>query len=126
MSKIIGIDFGTKKVGLAITDENQKIAFPVDVVGRADVLQNILLIAQKEKVKEIVLGESTQLNMEDNPVMENIRKFAKELENNGFKVHYHNEFMSSMQASRIQGYNKKQDASAAAIVLQNYIDTKND
>jgi len=37
-------------------------------------------------------------------------------------VAYENEFMSSMQASRIQGYNKKQDASAAAIVLQSYLD----
>jgi len=125
MSKIIGIDFGTKKVGIALTDENQKLAFPVDVVKRGEVLKRILLIAQKEKVKEVVLGESTQLNMEDNPVMEDIRKFAKELKNEGVKVYYHNEYMSSMQASRIQGYNKKQDASAAAIVLQNYIDTKN-
>ena len=126
MSKIIGIDFGTKKIGLAITDENRKIAFPLDVLKNNEALAKILFIAQKEKVKEIVLGESTQLNMKDNPVMEDIRKFAKELENKGFKVYYHNEYMSSMQASRIQGYNKKQDASAAAIVLQNYIDTKND
>lgn len=74
---------------------------------------------------EIVIGESQDFHMEDNPVMKHARIFAKKLESLGYTIHFEPEFMSSMQASHIQGYNKKQDASAAAIVLQSYLDTYN-
>ncbi len=122
MSKIIGIDVGTKKVGIAISNEDQTLAFPVDVIDFSVVRKFIKDLAEKESVQRIVVGESTRLDMTDNPVMEHIRAFAGKLEKDGLEVVYENEFMTSMQASRIQGYNKKQDASAAAIILQSYLD----
>lgn len=125
MSKIIGLDVGTKKVGIAISNEDKTLAFPVDVIDFSVVRKFIKDLSEKESISLVVVGESTRLDMTDNPVMEHIRAFVTKLEQDGLEVVYENEFMTSMQASRIQGYNKKQDASAAAIILQSYIDKQN-
>lgn len=120
--KIIGIDFGTKKVGVALSNEEATLAFPVDVFSRKGIENVVLDLAKEEGVGTVVAGESTQFDMKDNPLMKDIRECAANLEKSGLQIVYENEFMSSMQASRIQGYNKKQDASAAAIILQSYLD----
>lgn len=120
--KIIGIDFGTKKSGVALSSEDNSLAFPVEVIETNKLLSFIISLSEKEKSTQVVIGESTTFDMADNPVMKDARGFAEKLKEVGLSVAYENEFMSSMQASRIQGYNKKQDASAAAIVLQSYLD----
>lgn len=125
MSRIIGIDYGTKKVGVAISSEDGKLAFPVDVFENHNILEKIEGLAKEKQVETIVLGESTQLDMSDNPLMKDIRDLKEKLESKGYRVELENEFWSSKQASHLQGYNKKQDASAAAIILQSYLD-KND
>jgi len=126
MSKIIGIDYGTKKVGVAISNEDGILAFPVDVFETKTILEKVESLAKENEVRKIVIGESTGFDMKDNPVMKEIRDFVEKLKEKGFEVVLENEFMSSMQASRLQGYNKKQDASAAALVLQSYLDKNHD
>ncbi|MCI5108801.1 MAG: Holliday junction resolvase RuvX [Candidatus Pacebacteria bacterium] len=124
--KILGIDFGTKKIGIAVSNEDETLAFPVDVIQSKSAIDYIIKKSQEENIKTIILGHSKDFHMKDNPVMEEANKFIIKLKELGFEVILHDEFMSSMEASRIQGYNKKQDASAAAIVLQSYLDTKHD
>tara|TARA_Y100001958_G_C21013472_1_gene392705 strand:- start:342 stop:716 length:375 start_codon:yes stop_codon:yes gene_type:complete len=118
--KVVGIDYGTKKVGVALSDEDRSLAFPLKVVETKDIVSFILSL--EKEVDKVVIGESQDFHMEDNPVMKDARVFGEELKEKGFEVVFEPEFMSSMQASRIQGYNKKQDASAAAIILQSYLD----
>lgn len=122
--KYLGIDFGTKRIGLATNDDTATLAFPYKVISFGPkVIDEILGIIQKEGIAKVVLGESKDKNMKDNPVMKQIREFKTQLEEKGVEVEFHSEFFSSAQVVSIMGeQNKSIDASAAAIILQSYLD----
>ena len=131
--KYLGIDYGTKRIGLALSDEEGKVAFPAGVIASGSAaLAKVSTIATEKKVAAIVMGESRDFRDKPNPLMEDIRKFKKELaELTGLPVEYEQEFMTSVQAAR-QGKDKRGegtearslDASAAALILQSYLDRK--
>ena len=59
-----------------------------------------------------------------NEIMKKISPFVKDLEEKlGLPVHMHPEFLTSMEAERLQGKNDMHDASAAALILKSYLDT---
>jgi putative holliday junction resolvase len=122
--KYLGIDFGSKRIGLAVSDENGMMAFPHAVIlNSKNTLEEIEEIIKKEKIDEIVIGESNNFTGEPNKIMANIKIFAKGLEEKyKIKIHFESEFMTSQQAELIQGKNKMLDASAAAIILQSFLD----
>ncbi|MDB5204768.1 MAG: Holliday junction resolvase YqgF, putative holliday junction resolvase [Candidatus Taylorbacteria bacterium] len=122
--RILGIDYGTKRVGLATADTDSGMAFPRSVINNdKDLLKTIAEIKKKENIAKIVLGESKNLNGTDNDIMDAIRKFKAKLETElGVEVILQPEFFSTYGASRIQGDSDMIDASAAAIVLQTYVD----
>lgn len=123
--KYLGIDFGEKRVGIAVSDEDGKIAFPgVVLANDQNLLKNIVDLCMKNAVKAVVMGESRDFQGQINPIMWKIEGFKKQLETIGFKVIYEPEFMTSVQASQVTGENKMLDASAAAIILQSYLDKK--
>lgn len=126
--RILGIDYGSKRVGIAVSDESQAFALPLSVLQNTDVLvKEIVEIAKENEVKEIVMGESRNFKQEPNTILEESIKLKKKLEGEGFVVHFEPEFMTSVQAERFQGKNVMHDASAAAIILQSYLDrTKED
>jgi RNase H-fold protein (predicted Holliday junction resolvase) len=70
------------------------------------------------------MGESRDYHGKINEIMWKIEGFKKQLEAMGIKVVYEPEFMTSAQASQITGENAMLDASAAAIILQSYLDKK--
>lgn len=123
--KYLGIDYGGKRVGLAVSDEDGRVAFPYSVISNGkNILDEIGEIIRKEKIGKIVIGESKNFAGEPNKIMAKINEFKKELEEK-FKteVIFEPEFMTSQQAERIQGKNEMQDASAAAIILQSFLDS---
>ncbi|MEN9614373.1 MAG: hypothetical protein RLZZ347_680 [Candidatus Parcubacteria bacterium] len=122
--RYLGIDFGTKRIGVALSDAHGSIAFPYSVVANTKTaLTEIATIAKKEGVGLIVVGESKDFAGKQNVVMEKITPFAQELEKqSGLPVIFEPEFMSSQQASTFQGTHDKLDASAAAIILQAYLE----
>lgn len=122
--KILGIDFGSKRVGLAISDDNGGMAFPHSVLlNDKNLLDKVLEIIKKENVELIVMGESKDFKGEANKIMGEIESFKKELEQKTeLKVVFEPEFMTSSQAEHLQGKNEMHDASAAAIILQSYLD----
>ena len=123
MAKYLGIDFGEKRVGIAVSDEDGKLAFPkVVLVNDKDLLKNIVDLCMKNAVEAVVMGESRDYQGQINDIMWKIEGFKKQLETIGFKVIFEPEFMTSVQASQITGENKMLDASAAAIILQSYLD----
>ena len=120
--RYLGIDFGEKRVGIAISDEDGKIAFPnVVLVNDGDLIKNIVDLCMKNAVEVVVMGESRDYKGQINSIMWKIEGFKKQLEMVGFKVVFEPEFMTSVQASQITGENKMLDASAAAIILQAYL-----
>ncbi|MDP2668761.1 MAG: Holliday junction resolvase RuvX [bacterium] len=122
--KLLGIDFGKKRIGLAVARSEDGIAFPLEVVQNGLLAAEVIAqICQREEVESIVMGESRDLDGSHNPIHEETAQFAEELEHHtGMHVHYENEVYSTQQAAREQGKGKQIDASAAAIILQAYLD----
>ncbi len=121
--RILGIDYGTKRIGVAVSDESRKFALPVVVVKNSDfALKEVIEIAKQHEVTEIVIGESRNYKQEPNAIFEEADAFKKELEQAGFKVYLELEFMTSVNAERLQGKTDMTDASAAALILQSYLD----
>lgn len=122
--RYLGVDYGTKKVGLALSDEAGNMAFPHSVVpSTADLAEKIQEVCEKEGVGTIVIGESHDFKGAPNPVMKKILSFKKKLEEKTeLSVFLEPEFLTSKQARNIQEGGALTDASAAAIILQSYLD----
>lgn len=120
--RYVGIDYGTKKVGLALSDEEGSIAFPHSVVPNDHLFQeNILELLKKEVVSNAVVGHSLAHDGSENPVMEEIHTFKDFLETNGVRVVLEPEFLTTFQAKR-NTEDPMADASAAALILQSFFD----
>ncbi|MCK5021894.1 MAG: Holliday junction resolvase RuvX [Candidatus Pacebacteria bacterium] len=124
--KYLGIDYGEKNVGIAISDDSGEMAFAKIVLENdKNLLENILNICNEENIETIVIGESFNFEGKPNPIMKKISFFKKELENNSqLPVYLEPEFLTSAEAERIQGKTDKLDASAAALILKSYLDSR--
>ena len=123
---LLGIDYGTKKVGVAYSDEAETIAFPHRVLANTPAIFGTLgrLIA-KRHVSGIVIGESKDKGWRDNPVMVQIRHFAHDLGARfSVPIFFEEEFFTTAQARRSSEAHVV-DAAAAALILQSYIDKRN-
>lgn len=122
--KYLGIDFGAKRVGLAVSDDTGRMAFPYLVIQNENtLLDQILTILEKEKIDEIVIGESKNFEGEKNKIMKEIEEFVAALKTKiSLPIFLEPEFMTSVQAEHLQGKNEMSDASAATLILQYYLD----
>ena len=123
--RILGIDYGSKRIGIAVSDPSGRFGFPISVIQNSPVaLAEIQKIARDQEAGEIVLGESKNYKGEANTIMADILDFKEQLEALGFKVILEPEFMTSANAERFQGKNELHDASAAALILQSFLDKR--
>ena len=133
--RYLGIDYGTKKVGLALSDEAGTMGFPHAVVPNTRALADELVaLIAKEGVGALVMGESRDLSGAENPVMKDARALGELLaERAGVPVFFEDERFTSAEARRAPAKTGKTraepdrapvDASAAALILTSYL-TKN-
>ena len=142
--KTLGIDYGTKRIGIAITDEMGMLAFPKEIlINDGSTFKKLEQILKQENVQEIVIGESIDFSGKLNALSARIEVFILELKEK-FKlpVYKQVEFLTSVEARKstnikIQfnssGAHSKVkqiksgriDAQAAALILQRYLDKKN-
>ncbi|MEN9912696.1 MAG: hypothetical protein RLY66_104 [Candidatus Parcubacteria bacterium] len=121
--RILGIDFGTKRIGVAVSDQSRQFALPLVVVKNSELaVKEVYEIARQHETVEVVMGESRNYKQEPNAIFEEADAFKKQLESLGLIVYLELEFMTSMQAERFQGKTDMTDASAAALILQSYLD----
>ena len=144
--RYLGLDYGTKRIGVALSDEKGKMAFAYGVIanrGTEKVSAEIKKICAENSVGKIVLGKSLNYKGELNPIMAEIEPFKTVLEKEtSLPVIYENETLTSAEARRpLEGLRKrpavlskrkspekekkagmKVDASAAALILRNYLD----
>lgn len=136
--KYLGLDYGAKRIGVAVSDESAVMAFPLGTVAAGEkALQEVLDIIKENGVAVAVIGESLDLKMQKNPIMREIEKFAEALQAHKVAVEFEPELFTSAQAerqfdkltaSREVARKKKmpeaehRDASAAALILQSYLD----
>lgn len=124
--KRLGIDFGSKKIGVAITDDAGQIAFPHEVVPNDDAfLEYVKNLVEERGIKEIVIGHSLNNKGEENKIHSAVEEFITDVTLQiGIPVHLEPEQYSTQQATQTQGRNELTDASAAALILDSFI-TKN-
>lgn len=124
--KHLGIDYGKKNIGIALSDERGEFAFPEKVLSNmqsmSTMAQQIVQIGKEKGVSTVVVGESKNFKGKDNKIMSHVKEFVSELRQQGLDVVYEPEIMSTIQAERIQGNRSDIDASAAAVILQSYLD----
>ena len=123
MTKYLGIDYGLKRCGLAVSDDTGSVAFPRDTITTDSALvPRIVDIVRDEHIDVIVIGESKDKDGKDNPVMGGARALAHELENElAVLVRFEPEYYSSVEA-RKSGIGSFVDAQAAAIILNRYLE----
>lgn len=127
--RYLGIDYGNRKVGLAISDEAGSFAFPYQVVkneGVDKLAGQIEKICDNEGVSVIVLGESVDLSGQPNSIQKEIIIFKEILEREiGREVILEKELFTTQEARRLTDKEKGDnltDARAAALILKNYLD----
>jgi len=119
----IGIDYGSKKIGIALSDESGVMAFPHSVIphDKKHLGEIVRLIAERN-VEEIVIGHSLNLDGNPNKIQAMIESFMMDLTlETGLPIHLEPEQYSSREAAIITGKNEQIDASAAAIILNSFI-----
>lgn len=121
--RLLGIDYGTKRVGLALTDESGVMAFPYGVLPNDDALaKEIEKVAVKEKVEQIVIGHSLNGRGEANAIHKDVEELMLDLTlASGIPIELEPEQYSTQEATQIQGRNDQTDASAATIILNSYL-----
>ncbi|HEY0220890.1 MAG TPA: Holliday junction resolvase RuvX [Candidatus Paceibacterota bacterium] len=122
--RYLGIDYGGKRVGVAVSDETKTFANPFSVLeNNENLISEIEKVCREKEIEAIVVGESKDFNFKDNKIMGDIREFVKIIEEKlKLPVHLHPEFLTSQEAERIQGKNDMHDASAAAIILGHFLE----
>lgn len=128
--RYLGIDYGSRRVGVALSDEGGQMAFPKCVLpNNRELMIELKKLCEHNQVGAVVVGASKDFQMEDNPIFKDTRFFSEELaRETGLNVDFEPEYLTSHQASRTEhelgGTNAFIDASAAAIILQSYLDKR--
>ena len=79
MSKYIGIDYGHKKIGLSITDDDKVFAFPLETVKNIDFFNFILNFIKENTVEKFVVGKPIRMSGENSEIESEIIQFIKKL-----------------------------------------------
>lgn len=136
MSVALGIDYGSKRVGLAITDSLGMIASPLKVIHSSEITDWLKKNILQLKIKTLVVGEPKRLNGTETDASKMINEFCVHLKRTFPElelVRVDERFTSSMaaQAMALGGASKKKkedkstlDAVSAAIILQSWLDAK--
>lgn len=136
MSRILAIDYGKKRTGIAVTDILQMIANGLTTVSTPELMDFILDYVKKEPVERIVVGYPKQMNNEDSENMKRITPFVNQLRKKlpEIPVEWVDERFTSVlahQAMLAGGLKKKArqnkalvDEISATIILQSYLESK--
>lgn len=128
--RYLGIDYGSGKVGLALSDEAGTMGFPRETYSNdAKLLERVHTVITTEKVGTVVIGESRDFAGNDNPIANEARAFGAKLEALGVPVVYEPEMLTTQEARRLPEGERTHgavDASAAALILTSYLSRPHD
>ena len=136
MGRILAIDFGKKRTGLAVTDSLRITANPLITIETKQLLDWLREYIAKETVDEVVIGHPKQMNGEDSESMQYIRPFVERFKQTfpDKPITYYDERFTSVLAHQamIAGGMKKKtrqdkaqvDKLAACIILEGYMEAK--
>lgn len=121
--RYLGIDYGSKRVGTALSDEAGMMAFPHKVLDNNDKLMSGLeAIVRLNKVEEIVIGHSFNRDGGTNKIHQAVTELVTDLTLQlGLPVHLEPEQYTTQEAIRFQGRTELTDAAAASIILNSFL-----
>lgn len=125
--KYLGIDYGKKMVGIAISDDDGKIAFPRAVVPNDEkLLAFVARMVEEEKIATIIVGDTRTVSGGENPVTREADAFIEALaQATAVPTERVFEAWSSIEASRYAPKGEEHnDGAAAAIILQRFLDIR--
>ena len=136
MGRILGIDYGDSRVGLALSDPTKTIAFPYQTIsneGDERLLQKLKNVIIEQDIECLVIGLPSGFNGKDTQQTKKVRKFAVAIQVIQLPIFLQDERLSSQSAAKSlrkqnikTGHNKHLvDERAAAIFLQQYLDYSN-
>jgi len=137
MKKVLGIDLGAARVGLALSDDLGMLAHPLETVrvkGAGDLAGYIANVVKREKVEAVVIGLPRNMDGSQGPAAAKTREFGEKLRGKapGCEVRYWDERMTTVAAQKAlheMGRNVKTsrqviDQVAAQMILQGYLDAQ--
>ncbi len=132
MSRVLGIDHGDKKIGLAVSDKSRIIATPIDYIFNDDnLIENLKKLINEYEIAEFVIGLPLMLSGEESIQTEKVRDFKDFIENElQIEMNFLDERLTTSYAEKllISGNMKRKkrkekiDSLSAQIILQNYLD----
>ena len=138
MSRILGIDHGTVRIGLALSDELGMIANPLKTLDASELVEiEIAQIVQQKRIGDVVIGLPLRMSGERGSAAVRVDKFADRLRKvlpHEVAIHFVDERLSSQNAERSLGFENKRltrdqkklvDQVAAVAILQDFLNTRN-
>ena len=130
--RYLGVDYGSSKIGLALSDEGGVMGFPHAIIPNTPrLIDEVSALVEREGVGAVIIGDSRTLSGGENRIAERARAFGESLaERSGKPVFYESEVFTSAEARRLPGkevksrsskVHAKVDASAAALILTSYL-----
>jgi len=134
--RYLGVDYGSKKIGLALSDDAGSMGFPHTIIPNTPrLVDEVCALILKERVGAVVIGESRSLEGGDNPIARDARAFGEQLSARGdVSIFYESEVFTSAEARRAPDKEMKSrapkkhadvDASAAALILTSFLSRPN-
>jgi putative Holliday junction resolvase len=121
--KALGIDYGEKRIGLAISDESRTFARELTILSPKEFWQLIKQIITENEITQIVLGWPLNMSGEETEKTREVASFKLQVESEtNLPVAIIDERLTSQMAQNIKGSSKDLDSLAAQILLQNYLD----
>ena len=135
MGQILGVDYGERRIGLALSDQTKSIAFPYKVIKNKSInfiLESLRKLCLEKDIESLVIGLPLALSGKDTLQTKKVRKFSKNIETLGIPVFLQDERLSSLSAKKSlikekikTGHNKEKiDERAATIFLQQFLDMR--
>lgn len=144
MSRVLGIDWGSRRIGLSAGDADIGLAFPLDAATEStekERLEHLLRLIEKDRVQTIVIGYPFHMNGDAGEMIKKVDAFISTLSELAPQVSIHrlDERLSSQAADQLSPHKKKQspkdkikerksgvrDSRAATVILQDFFDQQN-
>ena len=136
MGRVLGLDVGDRRIGLALSDSGGILASPLTIIEHTNELgdiEAILKIAQERRAERIIVGLPRLMNGDIGPQAQKVQAFAEAMRaHTQILIEYRDERLTTVTAQRLKqetGSKKKNrniryDAMAAAVILQDYLEEK--
>ena len=136
MGRILGVDYGEIRIGLSLSDNTKRIAFPFKTIKNKNIdflLDFFRKLNSEKNIESIVIGLPLGMNGKDTLQTKNVRIFSKSLSILGLPIFFQDERLTSLSAKKSlikqnikTGHNKEKiDEIAATIFLQQFLDMNN-